>query len=233
MFDSPLDKLKNWLKDILGLDEKIGYLKTPNEQQILEIRDDKEITNKDPEDLPEQVRDDFDITLDDLLKDRVQEARYETYEHKPANQIIHRAIDNDYVLSDIVNDPSIIDCDTSTEAVEAIAEAEPGWAKMVDVTEIDSNADPDIDSEADSSATNSGDGDSGETSANASSSIEVSEAEVGNQSASDMSGIGSGSIDTGSGDVDIDTGSAGNSAGSGNSSGGGAGTGGGSGSGGN
>lgn len=111
----------------------------------------------------QEKRDDNQEQQHDLDTDRVQnyaekdhakQVRMEKIDGKSPEWIADQAADNHYIMQDILNDPSILDVDTEVEAVAKVAEANPAWADLSDLTDT-----YDIDTEAET--------DTGESSATA------------------------------------------------------------------
>jgi len=161
-----------------------------------------------PEDKQEQYR--FDDRREKLSRggeELMQNARYDTYSGQSASKIAGRASDNPQILSDILDDPGLVDAEGSSEAVAKVAEQNPSWAKISDAVEahgLEADADGNV-----SEAGGTGDGDSG--------GIETADAgDLGPSTPADYGMNVAGGDSGGSGDAGGDVGGdAGGSAGSG------------------
>lgn len=130
--------------------------------------------------------------------------RQETLKGNTPKKTAERAIKNPYVFDDVLEDPSLVNADTQAEAVEFIAEVNPGWANLrgADIYEIAPDADLDTESEA--SAESGSSESEGGSEANSDADAGVGDAgttSIGSDS--DLAGVASGTIDTDAGEVDI------------------------------
>jgi hypothetical protein len=163
----------NWLGDVFTDSSKIGY-KDLESGKYLEVRSEDDVKVVDGERVPEKIRgSDPGVRSDDL-----DAVRSYVLEGKSSGQIVSEAADNPYVLSDVISDPGLVDADSPGEAVEAVAEANPGWASMHDVETI-----------------------SGETGTDTSGDIDGSQSPEGSNG---VPGVVEGEIDTDTGEIDVD-----------------------------
>lgn len=221
--------------------KKLNNLETADDKWLL-IQDEHSVEVVDQEDVPQKVLEEHGVPLNDEENEppteqkdftenedpiEIDGPRYskQNRHHKLKNrhpkQVAKQATENHYVLNDLVNNPDFVDAETPGEAIEFVAETNPGWAKLTNVTDIAADADPNVETGTDAADSSS---------LEAESDVGIG-AEVGTESdtssgdgdfGSDTAGVASGTIDTVSGSMDIETGgssagSAGNSAGSGNS----------------
>jgi hypothetical protein len=176
----PARRFLDWLGDVFMDSSKIGY-KNLESGKYLEISSEEDVEVVDQERVPEKIRG----SDQGVYSDNLDSVRSHVLEGKAPGQIASEAADNPYILSDVISDPGLVDADSPGNAVQAVAEANPGWASMNDVETISGEPDP---------GAVTGEGDTGES------------------DTSTAPGVGEGEIDTGTGEVDIDTGSVGTGA---------------------
>lgn len=180
-------------KDDPGFIRRVG-------NKFLTLGSDSGFEVKDYEDLPEdeQEKRRFSHRKESLSRNpSLRSSREVSYEGQSPDKIANRAADNPYILSDVLDDPGLVEAEGETEAVAKVAEQNPGWAKMSDAVEAHG-----LDVDADGNVSTSGDASSGDTGAAeaaseaASYSGDVSTADAGDLGPTGPSGYG---IDTGAG----------------------------------
>jgi hypothetical protein len=185
------EKLKE--KDDPGFIRRVG-------DKFLTLGADSGFEVVDYEKLPESEREKrrFSHKRQSLSRNQsLKSSREVTYKGQSPNKIANRAADNPYILSDVLNDPGLVDADGETEAVAKVADQNPGWAKMSDAVEAHG-----LDVDADGNVSPSGDAGGGSTGAAeaaseaASYSGDVSTADAGDLGPTGPSGYG---IDAGGG----------------------------------
>lgn len=117
----------------------------------------------DYEDLPDDKKEEhrFQDKREKLSRggDTLKNSRYDTYTGQSPSKIASRASDNPHILSDILDDPGLVDASGESEAVAKVAEQNPSWAKISDAVEshgLEVDGDGNV-----SEAGSSGDGGSG------------------------------------------------------------------------
>lgn len=130
----------SWLKQVFTDNAKKGFKKIAPDK-FLEITSETDVQVVDGNQVPVQVKEELKDEVD--TGDFAEEIRGEVMEGRPPGEVAERAASNHYVLNDVVNNPDMVNADTPGEAVEAVAEADPGWASMTDVHAIAPDAEID------------------------------------------------------------------------------------------
>lgn len=150
----------------------------------------------------------------------LRSSREVSYQGDSPEKIANRAADNPYILSDVLNDPGLVEADGETEAVAKIADQNPGWAKMsaaVEAHGLDVDADGNVSPSADSPGESGGESTSAAEAASeeASYSGDVSIADAGDLGPTGASGYGIDGGTSGGSGGDATGGSGGDAGGSG------------------
>lgn len=170
------DKLEEgWIPDLVDAVKEIfskgvTLIRRVREKYLL-IRDGS-ATVVDYENLPEERRQDhrFDDKEQALSRggsEALQNSRYDTYSGQSPEKIAGRASENPYILSDILDEPGLVEAGGTTEAVAKVAEQNPSWAKISDAVEahgLEADADGNVSragSEDVSADASTGDGSTG------------------------------------------------------------------------
>jgi len=192
------------LKKKLGKKGRPGFVRRVG-NKFLTLGSDSGFDVVEYEDLPEEEREKrrFSHKKQSLSRNpSLRSSREVSYQGDSPEKIANRASDNPYILSDILNDPGLVDADGGTEAVAKVAEQNPGWAKISDAVEahgLDVDADGNVSpsGETGDAGSNSGDTGAAEAASEAASySGDVSTADAGDLGPTGPSGYG---IDAGSG----------------------------------
>lgn len=127
---------------------------------------DGEASVVDYEDLPEDEQKErrHQLSKESLSRNpSLKSSREAGYKGQSPSKIANRATDNPYILSDILDDPGLVDADGETEAIAKVAENNPGWAKMSDAVEahgleadVDGNVSPSGESTGESGGESTG-----------------------------------------------------------------------------
>jgi hypothetical protein len=185
------------LKKKLGKKEKPGFIRRVGEK-FLSLTPDSGFDVVDYEELPEEEKEErrFSHKQQSLSRNNsLKSSRRVSYQGQSPEKVAGRAADNPYILSDILDDPGLVDADGETEAVAKVAEQNPGWAKMSDAVEahdLDVDADGKV-SPSGETGGSSGKGDAGAAEAAseaASYSGDVSTADAGDLGPTGPSGYG-------------------------------------------
>jgi hypothetical protein len=140
----------------------------------------------------------------------LKSSREAGYKGQSPSKIANRATDNPYILSDIIDDPGLVDADGETEAIAKVADKNPGWAKMSDAVEahgLEADVDGNVSPSGESTGESAGESTSAAEAASeaATYSGDVSTADAGDLGPTGPSGYGldaggsSGSGDAGGG----------------------------------
>ncbi len=196
---NPVPKFTGFLNRLFRSNQT-GYRTVKVGEKVLKLEDESSVETTDWDQVPEKVRRELRKEYDVRDYDHVaKQVRSHVLEGKPPAQIAKQATKNFYVLNDVLDNPDLVDADTRGEAIEVLAETDPGWAKTSSIVTDGEKADlvdtdAYTDAEVDASGETTGPGtSSGYTSA---------------MTGGELSGVASVSIDTGSGTVSVDSGSA-------------------------
>lgn len=126
----------------------VTFVRRVHEKYLL-VKD-GEASVVDYEDLPEDEKKERRRGKHSLSRNpSLKSSREATYKGQSPSKIANRATDNPYILSDIIDDPGLVDADGETEAIAKVADQNPGWAKMSDAVEahgleadVDGNVSP-------------------------------------------------------------------------------------------
>ncbi|MFU1780232.1 hypothetical protein ACM16X_02500 [Haloarcula japonica] len=76
-----------------------------------------------------------DYTETSIYEYESEKVREDVLSGKPEKRLLNQATRNGYVMSDILEDPGMVNADSQTEAVAKIAAENPSWAKISDATD--------------------------------------------------------------------------------------------------